>query len=197
MLSPLLTSSESNVLQDAQFFITKTAIDAKINDLFAVLKNKIEAVNGSAAGFPPELSASPGRMHRGEHLGPLPWRALDCPRAFSGQDIFVFRTLLIWGREFSFHLLLGGKWMASLGPLLDRGDLAADGWRLSRQESPWDWTLDNQSHLPMADLSPGDWQANLQGSNWLKLSQSLPLEAFSQVPEAGTRLWTNLLKSFQ
>lgn len=197
MQSPRLTASESKVLQDAQFFTTKASIDAKINDLFSVLKTLIEAENAEHAVLPAELLASPGRLYRGEHLGPLPWRALDCPRHFAGKDIFAFRTLLVWGREFSFHFLLGGHWLPVYGPQLGHRQLASRGWQMSCQDSPWDWALDGRSHVPLASLSPAQWQTGLRARTWLKLSIAHPLDAFEDIPAHGRQLWSELVASFQ
>jgi hypothetical protein len=195
MHSPSLSLSESNVLQDAQFFTTKAAIDAKINTLFGELKNKIEGSRAIVGDAHPGLWTTPGRMHRGEHLGDFPWRALDCPKSFQGKDILVFRTLLIWGNEFSFHFILSGEWLKVLGPNLSFEQLAADQWRLSLQTSPWDWSLNADSHTPLSHLAPEAWKTQIHTAEWLKLSQSLPLSKFDAVPEVGTRLWLNLAKA--
>jgi hypothetical protein len=197
MHSPRLSLSESNVLQDAQFFATKAAIDAKINDLFSELKNKILGCQPENARLPQEIWSTPGRIHRGEHLGNFPWRAIDCPRAYNGKDIAVFRTLLVWGHEFSFHLILSGKWMGEFARKLSFETLAKDRWLLSLQESPWDWTLNEQSHTPLYSIRERHWDAVMEEHSWIKISQPLSLGAFSEVPEIGAKLWKNLASTYQ
>jgi hypothetical protein len=197
MHSPSLSLSESNVLQDAQFFTTKAAIDAKINDLFSELKNKILDCQLENARLPQEIWTTAGRIHRGEHLGNFPWRAIDCPRAYNGKDIAVFRTLLVWGHEFSFHLILSGKWMNDFARNLSFDALAKDGWLLSLQESPWDWTLNDQSHVPLVGMPKIQWDMVVNQHPWIKISQPLSLTQFSQVPHIGASLWKNLVLSYQ
>ncbi len=197
MHSPRLSLSESNVLQDAQFFTTKAAIDAKINTLFAELKNKIEACQPANSKLPAEIWSTPGRIHRGEHLGAFPWRALDSPRCYAGTDIFVFRTLLVWGNAFSFHLILSGKWLKSHGFLLRPKSLAQDGWMLSVQDSPWDWTLDSTSHQPVSLFTDGEWDQWIDSHEWLKISKSHSLDQFSEIPDLGAALWKHLAAAFQ
>ena len=115
MFPPVLSSDESKVLHNGQFFITKAAVDEKIDAIFMQLKTEIETLSAAAPHFPPSLLTTSGRVHRGEHLGPFPWRAMDCPRHFAGQDMFAFRTLLVWGSmekvllldSITYHLTIG------------------------------------------------------------------------------------------
>jgi hypothetical protein len=196
MQVPILDVDETKVLHDAHFFEVKAAIDAKINDLFAGLKNELTNLSQVFANqLPSDALSIAGRTYRGENLGGLPWRALDCPRVFAGEDMLAFRTLLVWGRGFSLHLLLGGCHLRRYAPALSQAHapLAVAGWRLSVQQSPWDWSLDADSHLALADVSPSEFADRVYHRDWLKLSQAIPLEAFSQIPELGVAAWKSVL----
>lgn len=200
MTTPILTPTEALVLQDSAFFLTKAAIDAKINDLFVALKHKIEAlVDSRGSQLRNSLAAKPGRTYRGENLGHLPWRALDCPRHFEGADMFTFRTLLVWGRGFSFHLLLAGESLEHHAAALVHAQvaLAAAGWRLSVQASPWDWDMDPDAYHSLAVMSPADFSQTIAARTWLKLSIELPLSAFDEVPTRGAACFASILDALQ
>lgn len=111
--------------------------------------------------------------------------------------MFAFRTLVVWGQEFSFHLLLSGKWLTEWGQKLPLSSLQEDQWLLSQQSSPWDWNLNAFTHTPIAALSATEWNAMLLRQDWIKLSLPFPLQRFEEVPAKGAALWRNLLQMFQ
>ncbi len=200
MTTPILTPSEALVLQDGAFFLTKATIDAKISDLFVALKHKIEAqIDSGESVLCAKWSVQPGRTYRGENLAHLPWRALDCPRHFEGADMFTFRTLLVWGRGFSFHLLLAGLPLVTHLQALTRAHtaLAAIGWRLSNQESPWDWDTNPNHYQALAAMSPAEFSQTLASKPWLKLSIELPLSTFDEVPERGAAFFATIMDALQ
>lgn len=200
MSSPILSPAETIALQDSAFFITKATIDAKISDLFVALKLELEnLLQSRGSALAPELLVLQGRQYRGEHLEHLPWRALDCPRHFAGEHMFCFRTLLVWGREFSFHLLLGGQWHARYAPMLLQSQqaLGQAGWLLSTQDSPWDWRMDPAHYQALSALSATAMADHIAARSWLKLSIAHPLAAIDAVPDRGTALFASLLDALQ
>ncbi len=200
MPSPILNPIELRALHENEFFYTKAAIDAKISDLFGALKKEIEStLQNTVFGLPPALSATPGRLYRGENLDHLPWRALDCPRLFSKEDMFCFRTLLIWGTSFSFHLLLSGHWLDKYAAKLVEGhaSLAASNWNMSLQESPWDWKMDPARYLPINCISQKDFEEKLHNRIWLKISIAYPLDEFERIPDHGARLFATLAQTLR
>lgn len=200
MSSAILSPAETLVLHDSAFFITKATIDAKISDLFVALKLKVENLLQERPGsLAPALFAQPGRQYRGEHLDHLPWRALDCPRHFVGADMFCYRTLLIWGRAFSFHLLLGGQWYTRYAPSIVQAQqaLGAAGWQLSHQDSPWDWRMGAEHYTPLSALSAEALADHVAAHTWLKLSITHALADFDTVPDRGAALFAQLLDALQ
>ena len=109
--------------------------------------------------------------------------------------MFCFRTLLVWGRSFGFHLLLGGE------PLREKRErlrdaharLARLGWKISLQASPWDWAATEFVFLDQ--LQPAEWVALVDRSTWIKLSITLPLAAFDTVPAVGAGHFLELARA--
>lgn len=188
-------STERKALANAEFFHTKSAIDVKINALFVELKAEIEkelksAFNALPEGFP----TTGGRIHRGEHYGPFPWRAVDCPAGFKKDGFLAFRSLLLWGHHFSFHLFLSGKWLAySLDrlcaalPILQQLEL-----QLSVQKSFWEWEFDSDTHIPLSDCTPQRIRSLAEESDGLKLSRLLPLDAADSLVSTGLLTWKTI-----
>jgi hypothetical protein len=184
--------SEQHALANAEFFLTKSVIDAKINALFGELKAEIEKELKSASNSLPEgFPVTGGRIHRGEHYGAFPWRAVDCPAGFKKQGFLTFRTLLLWGHHFSFHLLLSGEWLdrcldrlcASL-PLLH-----AAGLQLSVQDTLWKWEFDGATHVPLSECTEAQIRGIAAEKGEVKLSRLHSLEEVGSLIETGVETW--------
>jgi hypothetical protein len=198
MSTPILSSIEAQVLQNKDFFLSKASIDVKISDLFEALKHEIDLkLQTNPLNWPNELKAQPSRVYRGENLAHLPWRALDCPRFFEGEDMFTFRCLLIWGTSFSFHLLLGGIWHQKISKiLLNRLRSNSDtAWQLSIQETPWNWEMLPEHFRLLSTYTRTEIERQVEARNWLKLSISFPLAAFEKIPEIGSSHFAQILEA--
>ena len=51
------------------------------------------------------------KISKGEQYLQMPYRILDCPRIFKGNDIFAVRTMFLWGNYFSVTLHLSGVFL--------------------------------------------------------------------------------------
>ncbi len=192
MLDMRLSVDESNVLQDAVFFEKKAAIDVKIAANFKRMNKGIREMTVAAA-LPPSILASSGRLYKGNQFQHyLPWQASDAIRSFAGEDLFCFRAVMIWGKPFSFNLVIGGKWLETFLPLLTANQrvLEAAGFHFRLQDNPWDWDFSAESHRP---ASRENWEQMLvegKTKNWIKLSQSHPLSSFDDLAELGIEAWS-------
>ncbi|MEM7040425.1 MAG: hypothetical protein AAF570_25890 [Bacteroidota bacterium] len=186
------SAAERSVLSDAAFFRHKASADAKVQTLLHALRNRLQAL--PTYDMPPELLERPGRTFRGENYKGLPWRAFDWPRHSAGQDLFIFRGLLLWGEHFSFHLLLQGAWLPRLARrIVDHQEILADlGFRRSHQSSLWEWEFDASTHSSLIDVDGDAILADIGARGLLKLSVRIPLSQLETVPERGAALWAAL-----
>ncbi|MEM0996783.1 MAG: hypothetical protein AAGN35_06880 [Bacteroidota bacterium] len=195
MRDSLFDAQELDVLSDARFFESKLRIDAKITSLFSELKAGIEAdIAQTADRLPEGFPRSGSRIYRGEHHGPYPWRAVDCPAGFHGQDHLAFRCLLLWGHAFSFHFFLRGKWLTQYLPRMHThfAELAATQLELSRQDDPWKWRFDRESHRPLAEITPEELDQRATATGFLKLSRRHPLAESATLVKTGRATWRTL-----
>ena len=192
MHTPEIHPEELAALQNEQFFRLKSSLDDKVKDLFTLLKERLEEV--SKGILPSELSRSAGRLYQGENHHGFPWRALDQPHQASKPDLFIFRCLLLWGHQFSFHLILNGSWkdqyFASLSHAL--APLGELGFFIDSRPSAWEWFLDPSQLYSLSGLSQEDFLSHAGSNAHLKLTLPVPLDAFSQIPDLGAGIWEGL-----
>ena len=185
-----LSPAELSVICDKSFLMHKVSIGEKIIQLFQELKSGIKSDSPQVlTAFPPGLDLSGGKINRGENYNGLAWRALDYPSTIQKENIFLFRTLLLWGEGFFFHLILSGSYLEKYRNVIatNAEKLGSQGWKLSQQDSPWDWALDEESHCEMLNFSPGNWD-----QDFIKISQKHTLTDFSNIPKKGSTAWRDL-----
>ena len=191
-----LKANEFKVLQDASFFETKAAIELKLFQHFRDLNQAIRLLN-EASNLPQTLLETPGRRYAGNQFqGYLPWHASDAIRAFKGDDLFCFRTVLLWGHHLSFNFVVGGKWLHQFLPslLAHQAQLSHIDFHFSQQAGPWDWTFDGISHQPLNAFSNAEIRAKSEDQNWLKISRKIPLTSFDLLSQEGLTTWSVLLQ---
>lgn len=190
---PLLdfTSAELTALSDDAYFDLRIRTDNKIKEVFSQLKQKLEVVNRSSnIALPPNALSGPSKLHRGENYEGRPWRAMDYPATFSKQDIFAFRTVLIWGRHISFNLILQGEFFQQenakrLIQVLS-GNPQTQLWH-----SPelWKWEVEAPYCTPLLPDSP------IPNLPFFRLVHPLPMHQIAQMPDQGAQFWQNILSA--
>lgn len=196
MHDSLFDPLELDVLRNSEFFDFKARIDDKINALFGQLKAAISAeLDRVSAQLPPDFPMTGSRIYRGEHHGPYPWRAVDCPVGFHRNDHLAFRCLLLWGHHFSFHLLLSGIWLERYLPSIvsQLPELARTDLQLSVQDSPWQWEFSNESHQHLGNLSTEKILKRAEETGFLKLSRLHALTDADTLVETGLETWKTLM----
>lgn len=101
-----LSREELGVLNEAEFFRQKRMVTEKIMAMLNEVKLAIAKTPAfRSASFPDGTDISNGKISRGENYLGLPYLILDFPRKFAKDDIAAFRTMVWWGRHFSFTFL--------------------------------------------------------------------------------------------
>lgn len=193
----ILTPEELNLLADRSIFDLRARIYPKIQELLVALREELEQV--TPPGEPPFADPSwilSGKISKGENYKGLPFRVLDYPACFEQHHLFIFRTLMLWGCHFSFHLILTGKQMEKHRDALAQGypQLQEMGFRLSKQDSPWDWTLDESSHYSTHELDQEGFANVIRACTFIKISREWPIEQFAEVPRVGCESWAGLAR---
>jgi hypothetical protein len=110
----IFTSYENSIMQDAEFLLSKRVVNAKIEEIWLLLKAEIQPLcdaflqNKNISG-----SFGPYKISKGENYKGLPYTVLDYPRHYSKTDIFAYRAMFWWGHGYIFTMLLQGKYLDS------------------------------------------------------------------------------------
>lgn len=161
----------------------KARVCAKIEASLALLREDIRSYIGHHQEIPAELRSSTGKISRGENYHSYSYRVLDYPALFSGEDLFTFRTVALWGMPFGFHLILSGTW-------LDRWQMPEmlsklpEGFLIATHASPWVWEPEG--------CVPPDAETALRlisQYKYLKISYFLAVDQYDLLPETGLRIW--------
>jgi len=188
-----LSSSEMELVKNADWILTKNGIIQKVKDLFAALRYlQEETLYESLEGvMPEEVLASSCKISAGEQYRGLPWVVLDHPRFFSKTDIMAMRTLFWWGRTFSVTMHLSGvykkkyeqKIIQSYPQLKAASDPAAAGLTASDyficiNTTEWEHHFEEDNYKPVSACSAEEWERIICGQSFLKLSKRIPIDAW-------------------
>jgi hypothetical protein len=182
-----LTPQERNIVTNADWIFQKLRITDKVYTLLGALHERLAAHPRTAAfPFPEGCLQQGAKISRGERYRDLPYVLLDYPRSFAGHSIFAFRTMFWWGRFFSCTLHLAGdekiKYEKSL--LAARESLAANGFFICVNESPWEHHFEEDNYRPVGELPVQVWENNILGRPFVKFAKRYELD-----------VWENLLPS--
>ena len=181
-----LSEDEYQLLQNADWILTKNAIIRKVSDFFGALAAEMnQAWEGHR--FPEELGRTRAKISKGENYKGLPYVVLDYPREFKKEDIFAIRTLFWWGNYFSITLHLKGMYKKNFEENIyrHREILGSHGFHLSIAEEEWSHELNEEQYLPLNQTVNKKMEMVLAEKTFLKLSAKID---FHQWNEAGSWL---------
>lgn len=160
----------------------------KMEALLAELRTEISSTIVPAV--PAVLYQNGGKISRGENYHTYAYRVLDYPAIFQKEDIFTFRTLVLWGHHIGFHLLMTGTFKEHYqARVVAAGDRLQGEFWLSKEEIPWQWFRDETEQLSWKDVPAETLQATVAARKFLKVSTYLPLTDYAAIPARGAALW--------
>ncbi len=167
-----LSPHELETLQDQDFFPLKFRICEKVE---AQLQQLYQQITSTHKIDHPYFQTA-GKLSKGENYQTYPYRVLDFPRYFSGDDMLLIRSMMLWGDAFSFHLILTGKPLeACKDRLWDIRQQAPFSFFIAQHESPWLWMQDEGPWAEWQAWQRSDWEYHLKTYQYLKISTFLPL----------------------
>lgn len=180
-----LSPKELELVNNADWILTKNHIIGKVYDLFSTLANQYRQEFPTIKKFEKEIAFEiPPKISKGEQYNQLPYVMLDFPRYFTESDIFAIRTFFWWGNHCSIHLILKGKYLAELGPAVDRyfemygkyGRETLD-WYIGVGADPWQHHFEKDNYILMQD-----WNGySVTKLPFLKLAKKIPLQEWDDI----------------
>ncbi|MBL7759951.1 MAG: hypothetical protein JNK08_04570 [Sediminibacterium sp.] len=192
-----LSPKELELVNNADWILTKNRIIQKVTDLFGEIGNTYRSDAGKYPGFVQSgvFSLEP-KISRGEQYQSLPYVMLDYPRVFTQQDIIAIRSFFWWGNHCSIQLVLKGKYLAEYGPSINHyfqlfGKYAPEtrDWYIGVGSDPWQHHFEKDNYLPMTD-----WNGtSVLDLPFLKLAKKIPLQEWDDIDQFMIRHFNRLL----
>lgn len=168
----MLSQHELQVVNDAEWILTKHRITQKVNLLF---NEQVALINNLFLSLPLEssdqlLSVTP-KITKGENYKGLPYVMLDYPSLFNKEKIFALRTMFWWGKYFSITLHLGGNYKQKY---VTKNFLKAmhvhDDLHICINEDQWHHDFDPTNYVPVKSLSPETINELIANKAFLKIA---------------------------
>ncbi|MEM6263732.1 MAG: hypothetical protein AAGI38_14560 [Bacteroidota bacterium] len=186
-----LDDLELSVLTDQQFFPAKFRIGSKLDQLLNLLRDQIkQEIAPLAPHLPDAFDTQQGKVSRGENYNSFPYRVLDFPKAMSQDDVFTFRTLVLFGHHVSYHLILSGRFKPPFQErIIAHSGSLPESMMLSAQTTPWEWELNETTYVPVRALQEEKAADALRQHPFLKISFFAPLGSYMDIPKTGREIW--------
>ena len=177
--SPEFTAKELNYLQNTDFLRTKRSLISGFIEWFEKIQvDIIHLIDSGKFQLPDGAITRAGKITKGENYKDLPFVVLDCPRFFSKNDIFAYRSIFWWGNYLSNHFLLKGHYLD-----LYRGKFS-EAWPFLREQevyldlsnNPWNHDLSTQDYVRTSQLNTEEFDKIVEQADFLKLVWRMELD---------------------
>ncbi|MES1219171.1 MAG: hypothetical protein ABUT20_26940 [Bacteroidota bacterium] len=180
-----LSEEELQLLQNAEWVLTKNKIISKVYDLFGMVAEQMQTIIQSEP-LPEGIAAGTPKISRGENYNGLPYVMLDYPRVFGKEDIFAIRSFFWWGNYFSITLHLKGAYKRMFVDVIQKKVplLATNHFFISIADDEWKHEIDEHAYMLLQNVSTDDIRRLLHRHDHLKISSMI---SFAEWADAGKR----------
>lgn len=193
---PQLTEAEMAVWQDRAFMPLKQRVWTKLERHLLATLDRLREYEGNQH-LPREWLLTPGKISRGENYQDYAYRVLDFPRFSEGENLFLFRTMLLWGHPVGVHLICTGDLRKPvMDRLLNRESGLASDWQYSQQPDPWRWEAQAAGLLPWSQVSDVAIKADQARRLFFKLSRFLPMDQYEHLSDFTEESWAELVRAY-
>jgi hypothetical protein len=189
-----LSAKEAELVQNAEFILTKNAIIIKAKQLLeSVMEEQLDLLR-TARSIPIEIKSFAPKISKGENYQGLPYLILDHPRFFNLPDIFAIRTFFWWGHFFSVTLQLAGKYKSlyQTSILGSYDQLHKNEVSYCINEDPWEHHFEKHNYVLVSEINKTFFAEKIHDSSFIKLSKKYPLQHWNNA----TQLLTDDFKMF-
>lgn len=193
-----LSAEELQLVQNAQWLLTKNIIIEKVYTLFGELAAEHRKwIQNQPAFLPDEILALSPKISRGEKYKGLPYVMLDYPRCFGKEDVFAIRVFFWWGNFFSITLHLKGKYQRLFLPSLQKHWvlLYANHFQLSITGDEWEHDLNGGNFSLLPDHITDNHALDLTSAAFIKLACPVAFSRWNDAKEILSRLNEVIIQS--
>ncbi|MGE5106775.1 MAG: hypothetical protein ACM3H8_04490 [Sphingobacteriales bacterium] len=180
-----LSDFEMDLVQNADWILTKRVIIDKVYDLFGMLAEEyVSLVKKCGDQLPLNISSIPPKISKGENYHGLPYVVLDYPRYFEKENSFAVRSFFWWGNFFSSTFLVKGKYKKQFAEkFYDNYSFLSDyNYSICISEDEWDFRFTENNFTPVNKLGTKEWKDIIFRKNFVKLSVFISLNKWNEMP---------------
>ncbi|MEP7079845.1 MAG: hypothetical protein ABI784_03905 [Ginsengibacter sp.] len=108
-----LSPQEIELLINPEWLLIKNQVIQKVMNVYGGIHQLFrQRIIENKAVLPLHISASGGKISKGNNFKGLPFVVLDYPANFGKKDVFCVRCFFLWGNYFIISLHLSGKYLS-------------------------------------------------------------------------------------
>ena len=178
-----LSQDELQLVQNAEWLLTKNRIIGKVYDMFGYLIDEMQMLLAGNPLLSTEIFAVSPKISKGENYLGLPYVMLDYPRRFGKTDVFAVRTMFWWGHFFSTTLHLKGKYKHLLASAINNNQqlLSRHNFFISVHEDEWRHDFDAANYTAIQGYDPAMLADNLAKKDFCKIAAKINLLDWDKV----------------
>ncbi|MEO0470508.1 MAG: hypothetical protein AAF206_12860, partial [Bacteroidota bacterium] len=189
--STALTEAEKRVWQDVDFMPLKQKVWVKLEAVLVDFQESILSMPTSQS-----FRQKGAKLSRGENHYSYSYRVMDAIRQYEGEDLLLFRAVMLWGHPIGIHFICTGKWQARFDvEMLEGLGRNLISLRINSQANPWEWRFEDESMPLIQSRSKQEIEAILTQRDFLKLSLFLSTDQYQDLAGEGERMWTAIAYS--
>ena len=191
-----LTPEEQEVLENTRFIHVKRMVSEKIVTALGDFQQDIEVQLDTlpySNWLKSKIRQHP-KVSRGENYGGLPYFILDFPREFSNSgETLAIRTMILWGRFYSFTLHVTGPLRDSLHQSLIHQKADFSTYYYCINATPWEYHYEADNYVLLSDISNDHLSDDLSGRDFSKLSIWYPIHELDHLKSRGLAFYRKII----
>lgn len=192
-----LSSTEIELIKNADWILTKNAIIEKIVQFFSSLqeeqKNELQLYRNK---LPSRFYTASPKVSKGENYSGLPYVVLDYPRFFDESGFGAIRTMFWWGNFFSITLhMAGGNKKAFEEKLINAYALLwQEKFYYSISENEWIHHFSPENYISFSEMKEAEYRKRIKESQFVKIATKINLDRWETAEDFLLRRFKTLLE---
>lgn len=192
-----LSSTEIELIKNADWILTKNAIIEKIVQFFSSLQEEQRNVlqlyeNKLPSRF---FTASP-KISKGENYSGLPYVVLDYPRFFDESGFGAIRTMFWWGNFFSItlHISEGNKKVFEKKLINAYPLIQQEKFYCCISENEWIHHFFPENYISVSEMTEEAYRKRIEEASFVKIATKISLERWETAEDFLLNHYKSLLE---
>ena len=188
-----LSSSEMELMQNAEIILTKNSILKKIKNLLeGIQQNQIDFIKEHE--IENEIFTVLPKISRGENYSGLPYLILDYPRQSTANHFFFIRIMFWWANFFSCTLHLAKNTKEYFSDDIKQSYEKLNNYFIGVNHDPWIHHLGETNYRSISSFSKKEFEKCCEKHNHIKIAATYSLSEWTQASSSLFENWKMFLK---